>query len=206
MLRRSAIALRASYPTLRVHGIVADYEHHLEHLPAGERRLVLFLGSTIGNFSHARARRFMRDLAERLSPGDWLLIGMDLVKPVGVLHAAYNDARGLTAEFNRNVLRVLNRELGATFAPERFQHVAFFNPQRSQIEMYLRADAAHEVLIPALDLTVTFAAGETIHTEISRKFTRADAEGMLAHAGCRLERWFTADEQQFALALGVVGG
>ena len=204
MLRRSAEALRREYPPMRVHAIVGDYERHLERIPTGERRLVLFLGSTIGNFTCEGGARFLRAVTQRLAPGDCLLVGLDLRKPVDVLLAAYNDAAGLTSEFNRNVLRVMNRELGADFDVDGFEHVAIFNDSDSQMEMYLRAEGEHEVRIAALGMTVSFAAGETIHTEISRKFSRPEVEAMFAGAGCRLERWDSPANGYYALALGVV--
>lgn len=205
-LRHSAAALRIAYPSLRVHAIVADYERGLPRLADAGSRLVVFLGSTIGNFVPPDDVTFLRRLAEHLTPGEHLLLGVDLVKPVARLHAAYNDAAGVTAEFNRNVLRVLNRELQSDFDPERFEHVAFYDPARAQIEMHLRARAAHTVRIAALDLTISFADGETIHTESSRKFTRESASAMLAAGGFRLERWYTSPDDAFALALAAVEG
>jgi L-histidine N-alpha-methyltransferase len=205
MLRQSAIALRAAYPQLRVHGLVADFEDGLPPLPHGRRRLVAYLGSSIGNFEPPHDRRLLASIASRLQPGDGLLLGIDLVKAVATLEAAYDDAAGLTAEFNRNILRVLNRELGADFRPERFEHVAFFNPAAAQVEMHLRAREAHAVSIAALDLVVHFAAGETIHTECSRKFTRGGVEQLLAASGFHLERWDESPDAAVALALGRVG-
>jgi L-histidine N-alpha-methyltransferase len=203
-LRRSAMALRAAYPTLRVHAIVADYERGLPRLASAAPRLVAFLGSTIGNFVTPDDVAFLRAIASRLTPDDHLLLGVDLVKPVARLHAAYNDAAGVTAEFNRNLLRVVNRELQADFDPARFDHVAFYNSEAAQIEMHLRSRAAQEVRLAALDWVVAFAAGETIHTESSRKFTRATADAMLAAGGFRLERWYTSADGAFALALAGV--
>ena len=204
MLRQSALALRAAYPRLRVHGLVADFEDGLPPLPVGRRRLVAYLGSSIGNFEPPSDRRLLRSIAERLRPGDALLLGADLIKASATLEAAYDDAAGVTAEFNRNILRVLNRELGADFRPDGFDHVAFFNPDAAQVEMHLRAREAHAVSIAALDLVVEFAAGETIHTESSRKFTRASIEALLASSGFRLERWDESPDAAFALALGRV--
>ncbi len=201
MLRASAAALRAAYPSLGVLGMVTDYEHGLPPLPSAARRLVAFLGSSIGNFAPPDDVRFLRAVASRLTPTDRLLLGTDLVKAVDVLEAAYDDAAGVTAEFNRNVLRVINRELGANFEPARFEHVAFFNPAAAQVEMHLRARQAHRVRIAALDAEIRFAAGETIHTESSRKFTRASATAMLAAGGFRLERWLPSQDGGFALAL-----
>jgi L-histidine N-alpha-methyltransferase len=203
-LRRSAPALRAAYPSLRVHAIAADYERGLPRLAAAERRLVVFLGSTIGNFVPPDDVAFLRGLARAMEAGDHLLLGVDLVKPVERLHAAYNDAAGVTADFNRNVLRVLNRELQADFDPARFEHVAFFDPDSAQIEMHLRARQAHTVRVAALDLSVAFRAGETIHTESSRKFTHATAAAMLTAGGFRLARWYTPPDAAFALALATV--
>jgi len=204
MLQQSATALRAAYPRLRVYGLVADFEEGLPPLPVGRRRLVAYLGSSIGNFEPPADQRLLRAIASRLQPGDALLLGVDLVKATATLEAAYDDAAGLTAEFNRNILRVINRELGADFDPDRFEHVAFYNAEAAQVEMHLRASEAHAVSIPALDLVVSFEAGETIHTECSRKFTRDVVETLLASSGFRLERWDESPDAAFALALGRV--
>ena len=203
-LRQSAASLHEAYPALHVHAIVTDYDRGLPSLATHGPNLVAFLGSTIGNFVPPDDVAFLRGVARQLACGDHLLLGVDLVKPVELLHAAYNDAAGVTAEFNRNVLRVLNRELRADFDPTRFDHVAFYDAERAQIEMHLRARDAHTVHVAALDLTVAFAAGETIHTESSRKFTRATAAALLAAAGFRLERWYTSPDAAFALALAAV--
>src|SRR5574340_314843 len=133
------LATVAAYPELEVHAVVGDYERHLEHLPTGRRRLVAFLGSSIGNFTPGETDRFLDRVAGHMQSGEHLLLGVDLVKDRAVLEAAYNDRAGVTAEFNRNILRVINRALDATFEPDAFAHVAFFNPEASQIEMHLRA-------------------------------------------------------------------
>jgi L-histidine N-alpha-methyltransferase len=203
MLRQTAASLALQYPSLRIEGLVGDYERDLEAMPQGERRLVIFLGSTIGNLTPAATDRFLGLLGAQLSVGDGLLLGLDLVKAPAVLHAAYNDSAGVTAEFNLNVLRVLNRELGARFAPDMFEHLAFYDEAAQQIEMHLRARANHQVFIRALDLHVPFLAGETIHTEISRKFTHADAMAMMTAAGCEMAGWYIGPDRRFALALGV---
>jgi L-histidine Nalpha-methyltransferase len=203
-LRQSAAALRCAYSELRVHAIVADYDRGVPRLTGAAPRLVAFLGSTIGNFEPPEDVDFLRRLRRQLSRGDHLLLGVDLVKSVDRLHAAYNDAAGVTAEFNRNVLRVLNRELQADFDIARFEHVAFYNAAKSRIEMHLRARAAHTVRIAALDLSIAFLAGETIHTESSRKFTRGTTAAVLGAAGFRLERWYTSPDAAFALALAAV--
>lgn len=201
MLRQSAEALLGDYPALTVHGIVGDYERHLRHMPGGERRMVAFLGSTIGNFEPASAVSFLSAVAKSLGENDTFLLGVDLVKSKEVLDAAYNDQRGLTAAFNRNVLAVINTQLGANFDLDSFEHEAFFSEERSQIEMYLRSTRAQTVRIEALDLEVSFDANERIRTEISRKFTRASIEAFFERAGLVMERWFAAPNDAFALAL-----
>ena len=201
MLRRAAHALRFDYPRVRIHAVVGDYERHLHRLPRGRQRLVVFLGSTLGNFTPRATAAFLANVRRRLASGDHLLLGVDLVKPVDVIEAAYNDSAGVTAAFNRNVLHVINRDLDANFDPDAFEHVAFFNQNQSQIEMHLRAHAPHRVAVCRLNVTVPFAAGETIHTEISRKFTPAEIESTLAAAGYRLTRWYTPANAYFGLAL-----
>lgn len=201
MLRRGTEALLAAYPELEVHAVVGDYEQHLEHLPAGRRRLVAFLGSSIGNFTPSETDRFLSQVADRMQSGEHLLVGVDLAKSRAVLEAAYNDRAGLTAEFNRNILRVINRALDASFDPGAFAHVAFFNESASQIEMHLRAYETHAVMIHRLHLVVPIASGETIRTEISRKYTRADTEAMLGRAAFDPVRWFESPDGYFGLAL-----
>jgi L-histidine N-alpha-methyltransferase len=202
MLRDTAAELVEEYPGLQVHGVVGDFERHLDRVPAPDGpRLVAFLGGTIGNFPPGSRRRFLRSIARLLAPGDHLLLGTDLVKDPAVLEAAYNDSEGVTAEFNRNVLLVMNRDLDGDFDPARFEHVAFFDRRRQWIEMRLRATEAHEVTLRALDLTVSFEAREEIRTEISAKFTRARVSADLAAAGMALVNWFTDAEDRFALSL-----
>jgi L-histidine N-alpha-methyltransferase len=184
--------------------MVADYERAVPPFPAARRRLVVFLGSTIGNFTPPADVAFLRGLAGRLAPGERLLLGVDLVKSTAALHAAYNDRAGVTAEFNRNVLRVLNRELDADFDPERFDHVAHYNAEAARIEMHLRARLAHRVRIAGLDLDIAFAAGETIHTENSHKYTRASVDALLGSAGFQLDRWTASPDGAFAFALATV--
>ena len=203
-VRDCAAALADEYPAMNIRGIVGDFERHLRAIPRPERgrpRVVAFLGGTIGNFPPGARRRFLRALAGLLSPGDYLLLGTDLVKDVDVLEAAYDDAEGVTAEFNRNVLHVLNRELDADFPTELFEHVAFFDPDREWIEMRLRARRACRVSIGALDLEVDFARGEELRTEISAKFTRDRVEADYAACGLELAEWFTDDNGLFALSL-----
>jgi L-histidine N-alpha-methyltransferase len=204
MVRASAERLVAEFDGLRVHGIVGDFERHLDRVPApvaGEPRIVAFLGGTIGNFPPGSRRRFLRTLSGLLGPDDHLLIGTDLVKDVAVLEAAYDDRTGITAAFNRNVLHVVNRELDADFVPEAFDHVAFFDREREWIEMRLRARRPQRVLVGALGLRLTFAAGEELRTEISAKFTRERIAADLAAAGMLLTDQLTDPEGLFALNL-----
>jgi L-histidine N-alpha-methyltransferase len=202
MVRACAAELTAEYAGLRVHGVIGDFERHLGHLPPAEGpRIVAFLGGTIGNFPPGSRRRFLRKIARLMGPEDYLLMGTDLVKDPAVLEAAYDDRDGVTAEFNRNVLRVLNRELRADFDPEDFEHVALFDREHEWIEMRLRARREHTTLVRDLDLPVHFDAGEELRTEISAKFTNERLQGDLAAAGLELARWLTDPDGLFALTL-----
>jgi L-histidine Nalpha-methyltransferase len=205
MVRDCAEALTSEYPGLRVHGVIGDFERHLDRIPEAQGpRIVAFLGGTIGNFPPGSRRRVLRQIARLLGPSDHLLMGTDLVKDPRVLEAAYDDSQGVTAEFNRNVLRVLNRELQAEFDPEDFEHVALFDEQNEWIEMRLRARREHTTLVRDLDLPVHFELGEELRTEISAKFTRERLEGDLQAAGLELARWLTDPEELFALSLSRV--
>jgi L-histidine N-alpha-methyltransferase len=204
MVRASAEELVEEFDGLRVHGIVGDFERHLHRVPPpipGRPRIVAFLGGTIGNFPPGSRRRFLRSLSRLLGEEDHLLIGTDLVKDVATLEAAYDDAAGVTAAFNRNVLRVVNRELDANFVCESYDHVAFFDRDREWIEMRLRAQRPQRVHVRALDLQLTFAAGEELRTEISAKFTRERIEGDLAAAGMVLREQLLDPDGLFALNL-----
>lgn len=202
VVRASAEHLVEAYPGLRVHGVIGDFERHLAAIPPAEGpRLIVFLGSTIGNFLPGSRRRFLSAIARRLRAQDRLLLGTDLVKDPQVLEAAYNDSAGVTAHFNRNVLAVLNRELGADFDLEAFEHVAFYDRRRQWIEMRLRAHAPHVVHIAALGMTVDFAHREELRTEVSAKFTRARLEGDLEEAGMELDAYLTDPDALFALSV-----
>ena len=203
-LRDAAAAVAHEYAGVRVHAVVGDFEQHLHELPGGGTRVVAFLGSTIGNLAPVPRARFLAQLADTLVPGDALLLGTDLVKDTDRLVAAYDDDAGVTAEFNRNVLRVLNRELSADFDPEAFAHVARFDPDAEWIEMRLRSLREQTVTIGALDLVVTFADGEEVRTEISAKFRREGVERELIDAGFRLAGWWTDPAGDFALSLSFV--
>ncbi|MGI8593781.1 MAG: L-histidine N(alpha)-methyltransferase [Solirubrobacteraceae bacterium] len=203
-LREAAEALITELPSLHVHGLVADFERHLDRIPPpleGVPRLVALLGGTIGNFPPGTRQRLLRSIAALLRPGDRFLLGTDLVKDTRIIEAAYNDAAGVTAEFNLNVLRVINRELRGNFDPNAFEHVAFFDRRRRWVEMRLRARRACTVWIEALDLQVEFAAGEELRTEISAKFTPKRLESDLAAAGLELVALLTDPDDLFALSL-----
>jgi len=196
------VDVTSEYPGLQVHGVIGDFERHLHHVPpALGPRIVAFLGGTIGNFPPGSRRRVLRQIAGLLGPEDHLLMGTDLVKDPRVLEAAYDDAQGVTAEFNRNVLQVLNRELQADFDPQDFDHVALFDTDNEWIEMRLRARREHTTLVRDLDLPVHFDMGEELRTEISAKFTPARVEGDLSAAGMELVAWLTDPDGLFALSL-----
>ena len=197
----STAAIAEAYPRLSVRGIVGDFTHHLTSLPDGGGRLVAFLGGTIGNLLPDERAEFLRDLREALDPGEWFLLGTDLVKDPAVLVPAYDDAAGVTAEFNRNVLVVINRELGADFPVAEFDHVALWDAEHEWIEMRLRARRAMRVRVPALDLTVDFAAGEELRTEVSAKFRSEGLAAELAGAGFSLRHWWTDPGGRFGVSL-----
>jgi L-histidine N-alpha-methyltransferase len=193
------------YPGLAVHGVVGDFGRDLERVPDGERRLFAFLGGTIGNLHPPQRAAFLERLRGLMGPEDRLILGIDFVKEPAVIEAAYNDAAGVTAEFNRNMLRVMNNELDADFEPEAFQHVALFNEADSRIEMRLRASSAQRVRIEALDLSLELAAGVELLTEISTKFTPAALASDLRAAELALDELLTDDEGMFGLAVASCG-
>jgi L-histidine Nalpha-methyltransferase len=203
MVVSCADELVEEFPGLRVHGIVGDFERHLAHVPAPQGpRVVAFLGGTIGNFTPGSRRRLERAIAKLLRPGvDHLLLGTDLVKDPAVIEAAYDDSAGITAEFNRNVLRVINRELDADFELDAFEHVAFFDREREWVEMRLRALRRMDVHVAKLGLDVAFAPREELRTEISAKFTIKRLGADLAAAGLELRDVLTDPEELFALSL-----
>ncbi|MDG4757941.1 L-histidine N(alpha)-methyltransferase [Micromonospora sp. WMMD710] len=195
----STAQIAADYPGLRVRGIVGDFTRQLDRLPTGGRRLVVFLGGTIGNLLPAERAEFLSAMRSALEVGDWLLLGTDLVKDPSVIVPAYDDAAGVTAEFNRNVLRVINRELGADFDPAAFEHVALWDPDHEWIEMRLRATRPMSVRV--LDLTVDFAAGEELRTEVSAKFRPAGIAAELGTAGFTVAEFWTDPDGLFGVTL-----
>ncbi|MFF5180780.1 L-histidine N(alpha)-methyltransferase [Micromonospora sp. NPDC000316] len=198
-LAGSTAQIAADYPSLRVRGIVGDFTRQLDRLPTGGRRLVVFLGGTIGNLLPGERAEFLAGMRAALEVGDWLLLGTDLVKDPAVIVPAYDDAAGVTAEFNRNVLHVINRELGADFDPEAFAHVARWDPSREWIEMRLRATRPMRVRV--LDLTVEFAEGEELRTEVSAKFRPEGIAAELAVAGFAAAEFWTDPQGLFGVTL-----
>jgi L-histidine N-alpha-methyltransferase len=204
VVRDAAEQLVDEYDDLAVHGVIGDFQRHLDRVPRacdGTPRIVALLGGTIGNFPPGTRRGLLRQISALLGTEDRLLLGTDLVKDPAVIEAAYDDAAGVTAEFNRNVLHVINRELDADFTPDAFEHMAFFDRRHEWIEMRLRAVRPCRVNIAELGLHVEFAAGEEMRTEISAKFTRARLEADFKAAGLELDRWFTDENELFALSL-----
>ncbi|MEU2618346.1 L-histidine N(alpha)-methyltransferase [Streptomyces sp. NPDC007157] len=202
-LTQAGQALIEERPALSVHALIADFTGRMSLPETPGPRLVAFLGGTIGNLLPAERARFLASVRALLAPGDALLLGTDLVKDEDVLVRAYDDAAGVTAEFNKNVLAVVDRELGADFAPDTFDHVALWDADEEWIEMRLRSRVAQTVKVPALDLAVDFAAGEELRTEVSAKFRRDGVTAELAAAGLGLTNWWTDSQGRFALSLSV---
>ncbi len=203
VLASAGAALEHEYAGLEIEAVCGDFERHLAEIPTGGRRLVAFLGSTIGNLTPGPRTAFLSALSEALEPGDTLLLGTDLVKDAERLVRAYDDSAGVTAAFNRNVLAVVNRELNANFDLEAFEHVAEWNSQENRIEMWLRAPKSARVRIQGLNLDIDFAAGEQMLTEVSCKFTRSGVGAELAAAGLTRTHWWTDAAGDFGLSLAV---
>jgi L-histidine N-alpha-methyltransferase len=201
MAERTARNLGRHYPQLEIHAVVGDFERHFARLPDGHRRLVAFLGSTIGNFADYAAVDLLTQISLALDGDDWFLLGTDLIKDTGQIEAAYNDSQGVTAEFNRNILNVINDQLGGSFNPRGFEHVAYFNEKKSRIETYLRSVRDQSVQVGLIDLEVEFAEGEMMRTEVSCKYSRESVEDLLRQAGLELKHWFVDPEETFALSL-----
>lgn len=194
--------LREQFPGLVVRPLLGDFTAGLANLPRIQgRKLLMFLGGTLGNFDQPAAIDLLAEMREVMRPGDFLLLGADRIKDPQILHAAYNDAAGLTAQFNLNLLSVLNAGLGADFVAANFAHRAFYNAAAQRIEMHLESRVAQRVILPALGESVSFAAGETIRTEISRKFSTASLNALLAAAGLRVDRHVSGVDEAFSLVL-----
>jgi L-histidine Nalpha-methyltransferase len=199
--QRTATALVDEYPGLTVRGLVCDFEQHLERIPEEGPRVIAFLGGTIGNLYPRQRHEFLERIAALLGPGDHLLLGTDLIKDQARLEAAYNDSAGVTAEFNKNVLAVLNGQLGADFDVDSFEHVARYDAEAERMDIRLRSLADQDVHLADLDLEIGFAAGEEMRTEISTKFTRERIESVYEGAGLELSGWFTDSAGDYALSL-----
>ncbi|TGC09848.1 L-histidine N(alpha)-methyltransferase [Methanolobus halotolerans] len=200
-LEKSARILRKRYPEMGIHGVNADFLEHMETIPGNRKKFFCFFGSTIGNLTELRTMEFMRHLGDVMNSNDRLLLGVDMVKDITVIERAYNDSRGITAEFNKNILKVTNNHLGTNFNPDDFEHLAFFNKELSRIEMHLKAKKDLEITSPLLNESITFKRGETIHTENSHKYTvdhiskMADAGGLsLANIYADGKKWFSLAE------------
>jgi L-histidine Nalpha-methyltransferase len=203
VLEEASAAVAAEFSGLEVEPVVGDFERHLGELPRHPRRLLAFLGSTIGNLDPDQRTSFLAEVRGTLGEGDTFLLGTDLVKDPARLVAAYDDTQGVTAAFNKNVLAVLDRELGADFKAEAFEHRAVWDATHEWIEMRLESTDDQRVHVAALDLDVSFEAGEQMRTEISAKFRRAGIARELSEAGLRLEEWWTDPAGDFALSLSV---
>jgi L-histidine N-alpha-methyltransferase len=206
VLSTTATAIQREYPGIEINAVCGDFEEHLAEIPGDGRRLFVFLGSTIGNLTPGPRAHFLSTLADVMRPGDSLLLGTDLVKDTARLVRAYDDTAGVTARFNRNVLAVINRQLDADFDVDAYQHVARWNPDEERIEMWLRAGGRQRVCVDALGLTVDFAAGEEMLTEVSCKFRPDGVSAELAAAGLRRIRWWTDSAGDFGLSLAVKPG
>ncbi len=197
---KSAETLSRKYPEISIHGMLADFLKHLSNIPSKKRRVFCFFGSTIGNLDPAQTSHFLLNLGILMRKGDQLLLGFDMVKDIVVLENAYNDTLGVTAAFNRNILRVVSNLISADFDPEHFDHVAFYNSRESRIEMHLKALKDLEVESPFLSSGITIRKGETVHTENSYKFTRPRISVLADEAGLRLDKVFTDDNHWFSVA------
>ena len=201
IVRRVAQELVIEYEGLQVHGVVGDFLAHVEHIPEGGKKLVIFLGGTIGNLDRESAPVFLSSVYDAMGSGDFFLLGVQLVTDVGRLKAAYNDAKGVTEEFNKNILLVMQDMVGANLRPENFDHIALYNQPEHRIEMRLRSVNEQIINIPALDLSFTLKKGEDILTEISTKYDQPRTEALLGKSGFQLVEWFTDPEQLMGLAL-----
>lgn len=201
IVRRVARELVKEYESLKIHGVVGDFLAHLEHIPEGGRRLVIFLGGTIGNLGREAALSFLSSIQKEMAAGDFFLLGVQLETDIHRLEMAYNDAQGVTAQFNKNILHVMQKLVGATMNPETFQHVALYNQVEHRIEMWLRSVKEQKIDVPGINLSFTLQKGEDILTEISTKYDRPRTETLLKQSGFQIVDWFTDPEQLMGLAL-----
>lgn len=199
MLQQAAADLLARYPELTIRGIVADFTRNLEGIDLAGAKLIVFFGSTIGNFSEEDCIALLRSVARSMQRTDRFLVGVDMIKSRDLMEAAYNDTRGVTAQFNKNILTVVNRALHANFDLTLFDHVAFYHERRECIEMHLCANRDLSVFVADLNLSITMKKGETIFTEICRKFSRERVERLADAAGLEIKRWFSDPREWFSL-------
>ncbi len=198
-LKSAADELLKLYPGLEVMGIVADFFHHLEAMPDDRPKIIIFFGSTIGNLNEDESRQFLKNIASTKKPGDRFLLGIDMVKSKERLEDAYNDSMGITSEFNKNILNVLNSKLNADFNTSHFDHIAFFNEDKERVEMHLQTNRDVSVNIADLDLNIALMKGETIHTEICRKFSKEKIEHMISESGFDINHWYSDTKEWFSL-------
>lgn len=201
VVQESSAILVSTFPEMSIHGVVADFMKQLDLIPRGSKRFFCFLGSTIGNLSKEDAIAFLQNLSEAMQPGDTLLLGADMVKSKDVLEKAYNDSAGVTAEFNLNILNVVNNIAKTNFRPELFEHVAFYNEELSRIEMHLKAKEDMEIESPIINETISIRKGETIHTENSHKFTYTHIDNFASAAGLEIQHIFSDENNWFSLIL-----
>ena len=201
ILRSSSAELLDEYPDLVISGVVGDFAHHLSKIPNEGTRVTALLGGTVGNFDPEERRAFLEDVVSGMNPGDTFLLGTDLVKDHDRLELAYNDPKGITAEFNKNVLHVLNAGVAANFNPENFEHYAKFDVENEWIDIRLRSQVDQDVRLADLDLDIHFDEGEDLYTEISAKFTKERVSAELADVGLDLTEWWTDDRGDYALSL-----
>lgn len=204
ILRSSSADLLKEYPDLVISGVVGDFENHLGNIPREGRQLIALLGGTVGNFDPAMRRTFLENIVAGMKPGDSFLLGTDLVKDIARLELAYDDPQGITAEFNMNVLHVLNARLQADFNVDNFEHYAKFDTENEWIDIRLKSLVDQDIRIEALDLDVHFDAGEFLHTEISAKFKREKVAAEVAEMGLELTEWWTDSNGDYALSLSVL--
>jgi len=201
IVRRVSEELAQEYPGIQIHGVVGDFLVHLEHIPEGGQRLVVMLGGTIGNLPTIAAKEFLTAVNTEMASEDFFLLGLQLITDPSRLEAAYNDQQGITAKFNKNILRVLRNQLGAQCDLDNFDHVARYNPDAHRIEMWLRSSQDQTMDIPDLNLSVPLKKNEEIRTELSTKYDRPMAENLLTTSGFELVKWYTDPDQLIGLAL-----
>jgi len=198
-IQASAVRLQRHFPGIKIYGIVADFTRQLHLVPGEGRRLFCFLGSTLGNLTPEQAEQFFIDLGGIMSRGDALLLGVDMIKPVHILERAYNDSRGITAEFNRNILNVVNGLIGTDFDPQAFVHMAFYNHLHHRVEMHLKAKEEMEISCKTLPNKILIRKGETIHTENSHKYTHGCIRDLAATAALKIQKKVTDENSWFSL-------